>query len=337
MCIIALTDNDSVNKSKWLVEELIRKGILFMSTKKEMLGKENRKEKGHRRYSLLLLALLFIGFASYGTYAYFSNSTETSKAHLTLNGLSGDYTPGGTDKDGKHFEGKTGDGTTNTSDTSNNTEYTPDNSGNGGGTFTPVKDDTTTTGQDESKNSTQFGEFDWVYVGNDKELNNNAGVSTSSNLLTASFGLDHLNTYITSSERNTVFGNVVEGDVFRKTIRLAVNGDSKIPATAKLVWNGVAGEDIEGIKAAAYVRVADQTTDGKAQAFDANAFTESKSVVLGTGETTLAIGQVKTKQYIDVELVAAVKNGVDTTDAQLAKIARQLTIHLDQETNNVIK
>ena len=308
-----------------------------MSTKKEVLGKENRKEKGHRRYSLLLLALLFIGFASYGTYAYFTSTTETSKGHLTLNGFAGSYTPGGTDDNG-HFDNKTGDGTTN-EDTDNNKEYNTDPDGNGtqgegNGTFTPVADKDGTD-QNEAQNSTQFGEFDWVYVGNGKELNNNAGVSTSSNLLTASFSLTHLNTYITSSEGNTVFGNVVEGDVFRKTIRLAVNGDSKIPATAKLVWNGVAHEDIDGITAAAYVHVANQTEKGEAQAFTASAFT--KSVALGTGETTLAIGQVNTKQYIDVELVAAVKNGVDTTDAQLAKIVRQLSIHLDQETNNVIK
>lgn len=74
-----------------------------MSTKKEMLGKESRKEKGHRRYSLLLLALLFIGFASYGTYAYFTSSTSTQHGHLTLNGSSDkyDFNGGGTDEKGK--------------------------------------------------------------------------------------------------------------------------------------------------------------------------------------------------------------------------------------------
>ena len=57
-----------------------------------MLGKESRKEKGHRRYSLLLLALLFIGFASYGTYAVFTGS-KTANTNIDLsNSHKGDYT-----------------------------------------------------------------------------------------------------------------------------------------------------------------------------------------------------------------------------------------------------
>lgn len=63
-----------------------------MSTKKEMLGKENRKEKGHRRYSLLLLALLFIGFASYGTYAVFTGSKSANTNIDLSNSHKGDYT-----------------------------------------------------------------------------------------------------------------------------------------------------------------------------------------------------------------------------------------------------
>ena len=63
-----------------------------MSTKNEMLGKENRKEKGHRRYSLLLLALLFIGFASYGTYAVFTGSKSANTNIDLSNSHEGDYT-----------------------------------------------------------------------------------------------------------------------------------------------------------------------------------------------------------------------------------------------------
>lgn len=66
-----------------------------MSTKEKMLGKESNNKKAHRRYSLLLLALLFIGFATYGTYAYFTSSTSTTKGNLTLNGMNGDYQVGG--------------------------------------------------------------------------------------------------------------------------------------------------------------------------------------------------------------------------------------------------
>ena len=222
-----------------------------MSTKKEMLGKENRKEKGHRRYSLLLLALLFIGFASYGTYAYFTSTTSTSKGHLTLNGFSGDYTPGGTKNNDKNFEDKTGDGTTNI-DTDNKNEYNPDpdsnGQGDGNGKFEEVVNKAGTS-QDEAHNSTQFGEFRWVYVGNDVEA------ASSENLFTHSFDLKQYNSYITSNEDNTEFGNVVEGDVFRKTVRLAVNGTSKVPVTAQLIWNGVADEDINNITAAAYVNI----------------------------------------------------------------------------------
>ena len=63
-----------------------------MSTKKEVLEKENRKEKGHRRYSLLLLALLFIGFASYGTYAVFTGSRSANTNIDLSNSNKGDYT-----------------------------------------------------------------------------------------------------------------------------------------------------------------------------------------------------------------------------------------------------
>lgn len=63
-----------------------------MSTKNEVLGKESRKEKGHRRYSLLLLALLFIGFASYGTYAVFTGSKSANTNIDLSNSNKGDYT-----------------------------------------------------------------------------------------------------------------------------------------------------------------------------------------------------------------------------------------------------
>ena len=42
-----------------------------------MDNQENQKKhNGNRRYSILLLALLFIGMATYGTYAYFTDSTS---------------------------------------------------------------------------------------------------------------------------------------------------------------------------------------------------------------------------------------------------------------------
>lgn len=38
--------------------------------------KNEKKQQSNRRYSILLLALLFIGMATYGTYAYFTDSTS---------------------------------------------------------------------------------------------------------------------------------------------------------------------------------------------------------------------------------------------------------------------
>lgn len=46
---------------------------------KDMNNQENqKKQNGNRRYSILLLALLFIGMATYGTYAYFTDSTSVN-------------------------------------------------------------------------------------------------------------------------------------------------------------------------------------------------------------------------------------------------------------------
>ncbi|OUN49137.1 hypothetical protein [Enterococcus cecorum] len=300
-----------------------------MSTKKEMLGKENRKENGHRRYSLLLLALLFIGFATYGTYAYFTSSTSTTRGKLTLNGLDSSYNVDKDDIDNQN----TGDGTSNPD---NNDKYVPGKDGDG--EFKPVP-------ADEATNSTKFGEFPWVYVGNDVKAASSE--NPYDNLFTHSFDLTNYNGYITSNEDNTVFDNVVEGDVFRKTVRLAVKGTSKVPVTAQLTWNGVNDEDkdnIDNIIAAAYVRVDDQvddqTDEKKAQPFDKTDFTELIRIT-STKHTEKINKPVKAGQYIDVELVAAVKGGTGTTKgetvAQLAKIARQLSIHLEQQTDDVIK
>lgn len=322
-CIV---DVQSANISKWLVEKkLIRKGFLFMSTKKEMLGKENRKEKGHRRYSLLLLALLFIGFASYGTYAYFTSTTSTSKGHLTLNGMSQDYNIGG-NTDGK-TDTKTGDGTTNTGDTNknNDTKYTPDDSGNGEGKFVPV------TG-DEATNSEKFGEFDWVYIGNSNED------LLAKNLLTNTETLGVYNKYLTTSDNQT-FGNVVGGDVFRKTVRLEVKGSAKVPVQTTLQWNANNDGDakLDNVIAGVFVKRADvvknddQTT--KAAGYSTSNFTAAITDIKNPTAYTDESISVKPGQYLDIEIVAMVKNGVapsEAADLNLAKIARQLTVTLQQ-------
>lgn len=306
-------------------KKLIRKGILFMSTKKEMLGKENRKENGHRRYSLLLLALLFIGFASYGTYAYFTSSTSTNHGQLTLNGLNSSYD---VDKDGIDNQ-NAGDGTSNASDDNNNNdkEFNQDKSGNG--TFEEVAKD--------NENSTKFGEFPWVYVGN------NAGNDVASDeLLKQSFGLTKFNGHVfatdATDDTNTEFNNVVEGDVFRKTVRLAVNGTSQVPMTAKITWKNEDGESTANIIGGAFYRTAAQV-ENAAAAFDLKQFNHAFDL---NSADAKEIGKVKSGDFIDVELVVAVKKGVNTEakadiPLNLAKISRQLEISLVQETSNVLK
>lgn len=322
MCIITLADNDSVNKSKWLVEELIRKGILFMSTKKEMLGKENRKENGHRRYSLLLLALLFIGFASYGTYAYFSSSTSTTHGELTLNGLNSSYN---VDEDYDDNQ-NAGDGTSNASDdnTKNDKEFNQDKFGNGAGTFEKVAED--------NENSTKFGEFPWVYVGN-----NDGNDVDSDKLLDLSFDLKQFNGHVfATDDTNTEFKNVVEGDVFRKTVRLAVNGNSQVPMTAKITWKNEGGESTANIIGGAFYRT-DAQVDNAAAAFNLIEFKHAFDL---NSADAKEIGKVKSGDFIDVELVVAVRKGVNTKEdvlPNLAQISRQLEISLVQETSNVLQ
>ena len=307
-----------------------------MSTKKEMLGKENRKENAHRRYSLLLLALLFIGFASYGTYAYFTSSTSTTHGQLTLNGLDSSYNVDQDDIDNQN----TGDGTSNTKDDNNDNdkEFKQDDSGNGAGTFKEV------TG-DNAENSTKFGEFPWVYVGNNGAGNDGAVDVDSDELLKQSFGLTKFNGHVLATDaKNTEFKNVVEGDVFRKTVRLAVNGDSQVPMTAKITWKSVDGESTANIIGGVFYRTDAQVKDAAAaKEFDLTQF--KYAFDLNSANAT-EIGKVKSGDFIDVELVVAVKKGVNTEDKaeakenvlpNLAKISRQLEISLVQETSNVLQ
>lgn len=295
-----------------------------MSTKKEILGKESQKGNGQRRYSLLLLALLFIGFASYGTYAYFTSSTRTQHGQLKLNGLNSSYTVDKDDIDNQN----TGDGTSNTADDNQNNDkvFNEDTTGSGNGKFETV------TGEDAS-NSTKFGEFPWVYVGN-----NGAVDATSNGLLASSFALTKFNGHVLAKNtEHTEFDNVVEGDVFRKTIRLAVNGSSQVPMTAKITWKNPGSDSTDNIVGGAFYRIAAQV-ENKAADFDLDSF--SHAFDLNSSEST-EIGTVKGNDFIDVELVVAVKKGVNTTSTSdvlpnLAQISRQLEISLVQETNNVL-
>ncbi len=318
--------------------------MLFVSTKNEMLGKENRKEKGHRRYSLLLLALLFIGFASYGTYAYFSNSTSTSKAHLTLNGMSQNYNVGG--NTGGKTDTQTGDGTTNVvNDTNpdNNDKYVPgtDAEGNGNGQFVTVTEDDA-----EATNSNKFGEFDWVYIGNTK-----GEAIEPKNLLKETNTLSAFNKYITSSDEITssnevegatnnvvgaIFNNVVGGDVFRKTVRLKVEGEATVPVKTTLNWAANDKDDagLNNVIAGVFVKRGELKNGIPKEQFiiDDKYLPAITEVTNRTAYTHKDIS-VKPGQYLDIEIVVMVKNNVDLSQVanlNLAKIARQLSVRLEQ-------
>ena len=297
-----------------------------MSTKKEVLGKENRKEKGHRRYSLLLLALLFIGFASYGTYAYFTSSASTSKAHLTLNGMSQDYKVD--DNGNGNFNDKSGDGTTNTKDNNpdNNDKYVPDTDGKGDGKFEVV------TG-DEADNSNKFGEFDWVYIGN-----TNGETIESSKLLTETKKLSTFNKYITSSNEaeGATFNNVVGEDVFRKTVRLKVEGKATVPVKTTLKWAADTKDaGLNNVVAGVFVKRGEVDKDSgmPKNEFSTDGYTAAITDVTNPTDYTNENISVKPGQYLDIEIVVMVKKGIAPKDAEnlnLAKIARQLNVQLDQ-------
>lgn len=287
-----------------------------MSTKKELLGKENRKEKGHRRYSLLLFALLFIGFASYGTYAYFTSSTSTTKGHLTLNGAADKYGFGSQVDSSGNIKHVSGDGLADTS--------------------TPVYsyDSTSSTGSFSNStvdNSTKFGEFDWVYIGN-------AGTDFSNVYTTAlakTNAWQYNNKVIPSSDtKGDIFNSVTGGDVFRKTVRLKVEGTGTQLANVKVDWNGKA-VDLTNISAQMNVKIGDKTAS-------LNLAANTTSTVLGEAEGTTNTLVAKAGDTIEVTLVAYVSNNNldlpnDGTSTVLGQIERNLTISLAQNRDLVNK
>lgn len=288
-----------------------------MSIKEKTSGKESNNKKAHRHYSLLLLALLFIGFATYGTYAYFTSSTSTNKGHLTLNGAK-QYTLG-TDSDAVSNQNGIAD---DTSDTVVN-PATTDSSGNSKGDGS-----TSTVGANGANNFKSFHEFDWIYVGN-KE-----GQSDLSNLLVASDKLNQFNKYVTETADETVgkiFSNVTGGDIFRKTVRLKVSGNSTIPATAKIEWTGT-DTTLDNVTGALYYRKDAQTTLTSENTFNVVKFAKGFDLS-STNQSVTLLDKVNAGDYIDVELVVMVNdNATANDDLLLSKIARQVTITLAQDT-----
>lgn len=281
-----------------------------MSTKNEMLGKENRKEKGHRRYSLLLLALLFIGFASYGTYAYFTSSASTQHGHLTLNGSSGkyDFNGGGTDKDGKITD-QSGDGLAD-----ENTPVYHNPGENGEGSF--VKN-----GVD---NTVKYGEFDWVYIGNAGKDFSNDSVYPTALAQTNQWQFNN-KVVFTSDEYGDIFNSVTGGDVFRKTVRLQVKGSGDQKANVLVDWNGN-NVDLTNISARMNVKIGENSASQDLTA-------DKTSTILGAAEGTDNTLVAKAGDTIEITLVAYVSNknlSIEGTNQLLGQIQRNLTISLAQ-------
>lgn len=286
--------------------------MLFMSTKKEMLGKENRKENGHRRYSLLLLALLFIGFASYGTYAYFTSSASTQHGHLTLNGSSGKYDFSDTDGNG-NITHQPGDGLAD-----ENTPVYRNPGDNGVGSFEK-------NGKD---NTDDFGEFDWVYIGNAGTdfLNDSVYQTALDQTNTLQFKQFNNKVVFRSDEHGDIFDSVTGGDVFRKTVRLKVNGSGEQKANVKVDWKGDQAVDLTNISARMNVKIGDNSDYQDLKEIET-------STILGAAKGTDNKLVAKAGDTIEITLVAYVSNknlSIKQTGELLGQIQRNLTISLAQ-------
>ena len=321
----------------------------IMSTENNMsrAAKNVRSKNAQRRYSLVLLLLLFIGFATYGTYSYFTTSTSLAKVHKKLKDNSfklgedeakmrqGDGTAGAQVNNGGNVTNNNANNRTtnnppqttiNGGTTNNNGGSASNNSGSNGNNHQPSNNGSNIT---DTKYK-EFGEFDWIYVGN------TSGRTIMS--LADTFQLAQKNPYLSAENTNT-YNNVKSGDVFRKTVRLKVKGNSSTPANVTLRWGKVENEVLDLIQAVIYVKKAQLDPQGEAPMFTTEGFmTAFDSIPLANdAQYTSDKLSVKSGDYLDVEMVIAVKNGaVIPENVPLAKLERQLSIVLSQDTGNIL-
>ncbi|CAI3426392.1 hypothetical protein CIRMBP1210_01515 [Enterococcus cecorum] len=307
-----------------------------VSKEKQIKGKKNTQ----RRYSLLLLILLFIGFATYGTYSYFTTSTSLAKVHRKLKDSSfnlgedetkmrqGDGTAGAQVNNSVNYRATINplQSTTNDNTTDSNGGIVPNNSDSNDNSNQSTNNHSNTT---DTKYK-EFGEFDWVYVGN------TSGRTIMS--LADTFNLAQNNPYLSSVNANT-YNNVKSGDVFRKTVRLKVKGNSSTPANVTLRWGKVENESLDLIQAVIYVKKAKLTSQGEAPMFTTDGFLTAFDSIPLTSDAQYTSDKliVQSGDYLDVEMVIAVKNdAVIPRDVPLAKVERQLSIVLAQDTGNIL-
>lgn len=289
-----------------------------MSIKEKTSGKESNNKKAHRHYSLLLLALLFIGFATYGTYAYFTSSTSTNKGHLTLNGTTGSYNFGTTNP-------SSGDGLASSGE-HQYTDATPDSSGNvGGGNF-----DNNAAAKDYSK---EIAEFDWVYTGNSNSTV--ATLDASKPTALGSFNNAVVSSTIDGGGRQ--FDNVTGGDVFRKTVRLAVSStksEDTTPANLVIEWDGTGTYSLDNLSTKKiFVKKGSVNDDGLVDInktiIDVNDV-DSQDL---TKDMKIA-STIKPGEYVEIDLLVQVNNNasITGTEVKLAELARQIKVTVSQDT-----
>lgn len=290
-----------------------------MSTKEKMLGKESNNKKAHRHYSLLLLALLFIGFATYGTYAYFTSSTTTNKGHLTLNGTTGSYTLG------TGSSSVAGDGLA----TKGENQYTGAETDGSGNVTTSGNFGGNAATDDYSK---KIAEFDWVYTGNKNDTVDTLDASKPT-------ALPSFNSAIvaTATAHGRQFNNVTGGDVFRKTVRLAVSSSKSGDTTpAKLVieWDGTGTYSLDNLSTKKiFVKKGSVTTGGLVDTTKPISDVTLSSQDLTPGMKIEGEGiTIKPGEYVEIDLLVQVSNKSSINGTELAELARQITVTVSQNT-----
>lgn len=260
-----------------------------------------------------------------------TNQTPTTNSTPQQSGIGTGYqqenqptTPsdGGNANGGDNGSGDSGD---NGGTTPDNPGTTPDDNGN-----TPTNPSNPDDTNNNNDNYKQFGEFDWVYVGNTM-----ANVAPS---LVDTFKLSSYNRYLVGTDGMT-FNNVTGGDVFRKTVRLKVTGTSKEKIATVISWGHVANEALENITGALYVKKGQLTADGEAPAFSADGFQTAFASIPTDADasyTDEAIS-VSAGEYLDIELVVAVRNDAKIIqDVPLANILREITVTLTQNEGSIL-
>lgn len=330
-------------------------------TKKTRTYSSKKKKTNHqRRISLLLLLLLFLGFATYGSYNYFTTSTSLAKD--TMNLRSKVYQVGADAN-----QAQTGDGTAgsqvqraqltrqrantqvqsqtadiNQDETSlDETQQSGNNQAEGkidenqepDNNHENIQADETQETDDQATfdKYQEFGEFDWVYVGNTQEKQISSVQDT--------FELPANNRYLQQIS-NQEFQNVIAGDVFRKTVRMKLTGQANTKTRVTLAWLPVENEITEAVDAKVFVKKDQLTTSGQAPMFTTDNFLTAFEHLPNQQNEVYSDERIDllNNEYLDIEMVLVVKNRQMLDENRpIAQIERQLMIQLSQDTGTIIQ